>query len=131
MAVFDDGLTATYAQRKYCVQYRETDFDFVSRLMEEEGSTTISSTATPSTRSKLSTPIPYKTLENKATISYHAPGHGVHIDDEHIHALTMRQNVQPGAVAMPRYDFERPKADLGVKSRKLQQHERADYEIFD
>lgn len=27
----------TYEKRNYCVQYRETDFEFVSRLMEEEG----------------------------------------------------------------------------------------------
>lgn len=26
-----------HPQREYCVQYRETDFNFVSRLMEEEG----------------------------------------------------------------------------------------------
>ncbi len=31
------SLTGTYATREYCVQYRETAFDFVSRLMEEEG----------------------------------------------------------------------------------------------
>jgi type VI secretion system secreted protein VgrG len=30
-------LSATYYQRDYCVQYRETDFNFASRLMEEEG----------------------------------------------------------------------------------------------
>jgi len=30
-------LTATYAKREYCVQYRETAFDFISRLLEEEG----------------------------------------------------------------------------------------------
>ncbi len=30
-------LTGTYAQREYCVQYRETAFDFISRLLEEEG----------------------------------------------------------------------------------------------
>ena len=29
--------TGTYYPRDYCVQYRESDFDFVSRLMEEEG----------------------------------------------------------------------------------------------
>ncbi len=28
---------STYEQRNYCVQYQETDFDFASRLMEEEG----------------------------------------------------------------------------------------------
>jgi type VI secretion system secreted protein VgrG len=30
-------LEATYHPRNYCVQYRETDFAFISRLMEEEG----------------------------------------------------------------------------------------------
>ena len=30
-------LTDTHFARDYCVQYRESDFDFVSRLMEEEG----------------------------------------------------------------------------------------------
>jgi|SRR5579871_1287220 len=29
--------TETYFERDYCVQYRESDFDFASRLMEEEG----------------------------------------------------------------------------------------------
>src|SRR5260370_34637945 len=30
-------LYGTFAPRDYCVQYRESDFNFVSRLMEEEG----------------------------------------------------------------------------------------------
>jgi type VI secretion system secreted protein VgrG len=30
-------LTGTYEPRDYCVQYRETDFEFASRLMEDEG----------------------------------------------------------------------------------------------
>jgi type VI secretion system secreted protein VgrG len=30
-------LQGQYEPREYCVQYRETDFDFASRLMEEEG----------------------------------------------------------------------------------------------
>src|SRR5262252_5773131 len=33
----NDSLTRTYDPREYCVQYRETAFDFVSRLMEAEG----------------------------------------------------------------------------------------------
>ena len=32
-----DSLTETYRSWEYCVQYRETDFNFVSRLMENEG----------------------------------------------------------------------------------------------
>ena len=34
---FKDSLTGTYTAREYCVQYMETSFAFVSRLMEEEG----------------------------------------------------------------------------------------------
>ena len=31
------SLSETYAEREYCVQYNESDYDFVNRLMEEEG----------------------------------------------------------------------------------------------
>ncbi|KQQ55736.1 type IV secretion protein Rhs [Pseudomonas sp. Leaf127] len=34
---FKLSLTASYSPREYCVQYGETDFAFVSRLLEEEG----------------------------------------------------------------------------------------------
>ena len=34
---FKAQLSGKHPQRDYCVQYRETDFNFVSRLMEEEG----------------------------------------------------------------------------------------------
>ena len=34
---FKNELQETYEPRNYCVQYRETDWDFISRLMEEEG----------------------------------------------------------------------------------------------
>jgi type VI secretion system secreted protein VgrG len=33
----DSALKRSYPKRDYCVQYRETAFNFVSRLMEEEG----------------------------------------------------------------------------------------------
>lgn len=34
---YNTNLTGSYPTREYCVQYRETAFAFVSRLMEEEG----------------------------------------------------------------------------------------------
>ncbi|MDP9034559.1 MAG: type VI secretion system tip protein VgrG [Myxococcota bacterium] len=34
---FDNALSGTYAPQEYVVQYRETDFDFVSRLMQRAG----------------------------------------------------------------------------------------------
>ena len=35
--MFDFRLKGSYKQREFCVQYRETDLDFISRLLEEEG----------------------------------------------------------------------------------------------
>ena len=34
---FDFRLQGNYPNREYCVQYRQTDLDFISRLLEEEG----------------------------------------------------------------------------------------------
>lgn len=34
---FEEALSDTYYAWEYCVQYRETDFNFVSRFMEHEG----------------------------------------------------------------------------------------------
>lgn len=34
---FESRLTSNYAAREYCVQYRESTFQFISRLLEEEG----------------------------------------------------------------------------------------------
>jgi type VI secretion system secreted protein VgrG len=34
---FEDRCTRSYPKREYCVQYRESSFNFVSRLLEEEG----------------------------------------------------------------------------------------------
>ena len=34
---FSNRLYGKFEPREYCVQYRETDFNFISRLMEEEG----------------------------------------------------------------------------------------------
>jgi type VI secretion system secreted protein VgrG len=36
-AQVEKKLSGSFRKRAYCVQYRESDFDFVSRLMEEEG----------------------------------------------------------------------------------------------
>jgi type VI secretion system secreted protein VgrG len=37
VSIDDGALSATPAARTYCVQYRESDFNFVCRLLEEEG----------------------------------------------------------------------------------------------
>jgi len=132
MAVFEDGLTATYAQREYCVQYRETDFAFVSRLMEEEGIYYYFEHSDGKHTLKLvDSDSGHKKLEGKASIAYHLPGRALHGDEEYIQVFRQDQRIQPGTVAMRSFDFVKPKADLGVKANNVQQHASADYEIYD
>jgi type VI secretion system secreted protein VgrG len=132
MAVFDDGLTGTYAKREYCVQYRETDFNFVSRLMEEEGIYYYFEHSDGKHTLKLvDSDSGHKKLEGKSSIAYHLPGRSLHGDEEFIQLFRQDQRIQPGNVAMRSFDFAKPKADLGVKSKNVEQHESADYEIYD
>ncbi|HVQ77990.1 MAG TPA: type VI secretion system tip protein TssI/VgrG [Candidatus Binatia bacterium] len=130
--VLDDGLTGHYARRDYCVQYRETDFDFVSRLMEEEGMYYYFVHRDGQHALRLVDAYSgHKALEHKASIAYYPPGMQVRVDEELIHAWTSTLSIQPGVVALDDYDFTRPKVDLAVKARLLRRHERADYEWFD
>jgi len=132
MAVFDDGLTGTYAKREYCVQYRETDFDFVSRLMEEEGIYYYFEHGDGKHTLKLvDADSAHKKLEGKESIACHLPGRTLHGDEEFIQIFRQAQRIQPGMVATRSYDFTKPKADLGVKSQNIEKHETADYEIYD
>jgi type VI secretion system secreted protein VgrG len=132
MAVFEDGLTGTYAQREYCVQYRETDFAFVSRLMEEEGIYYYFEHSDGKHTLKLvDSDSGHKKLEGKSSIAYHLPGRALHGDEEYIQAFRQGQCIQPGIVATRSFDFGKPKADLGVKAQNVQQCANADYEVYD
>ncbi len=132
VAVFDDGLTGKYSQREYCVQYRETDFNFVSRLMEEEGIYYYFEHSDGKHTLKLvDSDSAHQKLAGKSSIAYHLPGRTLHGDEEYIQVFRQDQRIQPGTVAMRSFDFVKPKADLGVKAKNVQPHERADYEIYD
>ena len=132
VAVFDDGLTGKYSQREYCVQYRETDFNFVSRLMEEEGIYYYFEHSDGKHTLKLvDSDSGHQKLAGKSSIAYHLPGRTLHGDEEYIQVFRQDQRIQPGTVAMRSFDFAKPKADLGVKAKNVQQHERADYEVYD
>jgi type VI secretion system secreted protein VgrG len=132
VAAFEDGLTGAYAKREYCVQYRETDFDFVSRLLEEEGIYYYFEHAKGRHVMKLVDAYSgHRALEGRATIPYHPSGEKIRADEEFIHAWSFGVGIQPGFVALDDYDFTKPRADLASRAKLVQPHERADYEWFD
>lgn len=127
-----DDLTASYPRREYCVQYRETDFSFVSRLMEKEGIYYYFEHYNGRHVLKLvDSESGHRPLEGKASIAYYPPGTAGRVDEQFIHSWTMTQRIQPGGVTLDDYDFTKPKAVLGVKAQRIQTHGYADYGIFD
>lgn len=101
-------LDGNFEPREYCVQYRETDFNFVSRLMEEEGIFYFfEHTDTTHTLVLANQPTDFKPLPYHPTISFReerAP--------DTISEWTMGQEVRPGAYTLRDFNFQQPKLDL-------------------
>jgi type VI secretion system secreted protein VgrG len=125
-------LTESYAPWVYCVQYRETDFNFVSRLMEDEGiyyffrhsggrhTLVLADSIAAHTAAEGSKELPF--IESERL---------VRAEREHVTDWSVTRELQPCKYALTEYDFEKPSVDLQAKSVIKRQHAGADYEVFE
>ncbi len=113
---FRDALTGTYAPREYCVQYNETAFDFVSRLMEDEGIFYF---------------FEHEDGKHTLVLADDADAHAVcpglsdgaryrasaveHTDDHAVTGCRIERQVVTGKFAHDDYNFETPSTDLKVE----------------
>ena len=129
---FEEALSGTYRTWPYCVQYRETDFNFVSRLMEQEGIYYYfkheSNRHMLVLADSVSSHDPFPGYEK---IPYYPPDEHLIREQHHIHEWSLSQEVQPGMYALDDFDFENPKANLQVKSSIPREHAQSKREIFD
>lgn len=129
---FEDRLSGTYRTWNYCVQYRETDFNFVSRLMEAEGIYYYFKHEEGRHTLVLSDGISsHEPAPGYAEIPYIPPDMGAVHDRDHVSDWSLWQEVQPGAYEIDDYDFKKPKADLTAKSQQARPHSGADYDVYD
>ncbi|MCV2369029.1 type VI secretion system Vgr family protein [Roseateles oligotrophus] len=125
-------LSGTYAARTFCVQYRETDFNFVSRLMEEEGifyffrhsedkhELVIADAASA-----------HVTTAGFETVQYLAAGNAK-ISQAAINEWQMRHEVQTGKVVLRDYNFLTPDTDLtSAPAAGSRSHAEAALEVYD
>ena len=128
----EDKLTASYRTLEYCVQYRETDFNFLSRLLEQEGIYYYFSHEEGKHTLNLADSYgSHEPIPDYAEIEYYPPDDTVVRDDKRINSWSVTKNIQPGAYVLTDYDFVRPKADLKVDSTVTKTHSEAEHEIFD
>src|SRR3954467_15647957 len=131
-ADFQFELTGAYRKWTYCVQYRETDFNFVSRLLEEEGISYYIKHAdghntvvlTDSTGKHSPTP-------GYETIPFVAPEEVVRPELEHISSWDFTREIQPGVYVHDDYDLERPSVELKTNKPLPRGYSPSDYEVYD
>ena len=145
------SLRQTHPERAYCVQYRETDLDFVTRLCAEAGIFFFFQPIPAPTDEKTDPerpaaevvfcddagdypPIVGGGLERDQAIRpapqvpMHAAASGL-TGGEAIHEITYRSSIRAESVALRDYDFERPLLDLaasfkvGQTARRLEIYE--------
>lgn len=125
------SLTAAYREREYCVQYRESDFAFVSRLLEEEGifyyftheedkHTLVLADANSA----------FPNISGNKDVMYRGPGEA-QAGVEHISVWNVGHQIQTGACVLDDYDFTKPRVDLTGSSSISRQHAHASYEMYD
>jgi type VI secretion system secreted protein VgrG len=132
MADFKFELTETYEKWTYCVQYRETDFNFVSRLMEHEGIYYYYRHIDGAHTMVLTDSIDkQEAFPGYALLKYIRPQELLRPDIEHVHSWEFGREVQPGVFALDDYDFERPSVDLRLQRTTPRGYTPSDYEWFD
>jgi len=132
--LFDFRLKETYTERAYCVQYRETDLNFISRLLEEEGifyffEHTIDNHRLIFADSTVCyQPIEgEKNAEGKTEIQFQPSG-GLVQDEEVVVSFIYSKQIRSGKVTLKDFNFTKPALDLTAKEEDESYKER---EIYD
>jgi len=118
------GLDVTYqiqgafAAREYCVQYRESDFNFVSRLMEEEGIYYFFKHSDGRHEMVLTNTSQYADLPNKAELIYEEMTGGKREEDR-VHSWERAQELRSGKVTLWDHSFELPHKHLEAEKTVL------------
>jgi type VI secretion system secreted protein VgrG len=129
---FKESLSGDYMPLEYCVQYRESDFNFVSRLMEQEGiyyyfkhendkHTMVLSDSASSHQ-------PFPDYEK---LPYYPFEVTLRRERDHIYDWRASLEIQPGVCALNDFNFKTPKANLHVKSAIKHDHVMSGIEVYD
>ncbi len=113
-------IEGTFEKRDYCVQYRETDFNFVCRLMEEEGIYYFF-THTEGAHELViaNTAASHPDVPGATTVQWDVE-EGQDVEQKHIYEWTKRQEVRSGKFTLWDHSFERPTDNLESKKNTLE-----------
>ena len=111
---FKMSLSRTYTSWDYCVQYRESDFQFVSRLMEEEGIFYFfEHEESTHTLVMADSPNVYKSCPGQPSAIFEPEG-GIGEHEDTVTSWVMEQELHSGKVTNRDHHFEMPDKTLEI-----------------
>ncbi|XYH96526.1 type VI secretion system Vgr family protein [Sorangium sp. So ce1128] len=123
------ALGERHPARDYCVQYRESDWAFLSRLMEAEGIHYFFEHAEEGHVLVIADgAAAHPPIAGEAAIAYR-PALGALAAGEHVSRFRYIERVRPGKVTARDYDFKRPSLSLETSQQARDEHEIEDYDF--
>jgi type VI secretion system secreted protein VgrG len=132
IANFEFKLFRSYRKWNYCVQYRESDYNFIARLLEHEGIYWyFEHTGNAHKLVLVDSQSAHDPVPGQESLPFAANAATVVPDSEYVTNWSFSREVKPGKTVLTSYDFERPSTSLAVNQEVGRSHDLADYEIFD
>ncbi|HZO12826.1 MAG TPA: type VI secretion system tip protein TssI/VgrG [Polyangiaceae bacterium] len=107
-------LQEQYKKLDYVAQYGESDFTFVSRLLERAGITYLFDHQGGKEGELVLSDQPHRGSPRPAIV--YNPNVAIVGSDEHVRAVRIAERVTPGKVTLRDYDFRRPEHELEAKA---------------
>ena len=109
----DNRLQSSYPNRPYCVQWRETDYDYVMRLMEDEGIFYYFAAGDVMVLGDGSSA--YEPTPGAASLMFRHEA-GASMNNDAVHRIGSRAAVTAGKVSLRDWNTEHPSLDMDVSA---------------
>ena len=131
-ADFEFRTTGDYQKIPYCVQYRETDLAFCSRMMEHYGIYYFFEHADGKhTLVMADSRASHQSIQDLPKVPFiQLPGSGLCLQ-QHLYAWVSGRKLRTGKVHFNDYDYLQPKKDLKAPKDAAEKYAHADLEIYD
>jgi type VI secretion system secreted protein VgrG len=128
---FKESLDGKYRTWDYLVQYRESDFNFVSRLLEQEGIYYFFNHEAEKHTLVLTDSYAAHKEQGLEVVPYYPPTEHAQRDQDHIDTWSASRQIQSGSYVSNDYDFERPTANLFSTLAVKKEHPQSQGELYD
>jgi type VI secretion system secreted protein VgrG len=129
---YEKRLSGSYRPWEYCVQYQESDFAFVCRLMEHEGIAYHFEHRNGSHLLVLADDVGgYNTLPGHATIAYRPRDRVVNAMEPCIDQWRISEQITSGRVMLDDFDFRKSRASLQSVQQDPKGHDHSSYEVYE